>query len=57
MTEYRVEIVDYPLAALQVLGTPEVREAVGKVLKRLVRAAKGKIDIPGIKITEVRRAA
>jgi hypothetical protein len=30
---------------------------VGKVLLRRVRAAKGKIEIPGVKISKVRKAA
>lgn len=56
-TDWDVEVTDYQLAALRVIEDPDVRTAVGKVLVRLVRAAKGKIDIPGIKITEVRRTA
>lgn len=57
MTEYRVEIVDYQLAALRVIEEPEIRRAVREALIRLVLAAKGKIDIPGVKITEVHRSA
>jgi hypothetical protein len=57
LTEYRVEIVDYKLAALRVMDDPSVVRAVEKAVKRLVRAANGKIDIPGVKITEVKRAA
>jgi hypothetical protein len=57
LTEYRVEIVDYKLAALRVMDDPGVVRAVEKAVRRLVKAANGKIDIPGVKITEVKRAA
>jgi hypothetical protein len=57
LTEYRAAIVDYKLAALRVMDDPSVVRAVEKAVKRLVRAANGKIDIPGVKITEVRKAA
>ena len=56
-TDWDVEIVDYKLAALHVIDDPDVSIQVGKALLRRVRAAKGKIDIPGVKITPVRRAA
>lgn len=50
-------IVDYKLAALHVIEDPDVQDAVGKVITRLVKAAKGKINIPGVQVTEVRKAA
>jgi hypothetical protein len=55
--DWDVEIVDYKLAALLVIEDPDVAIVVGKALKRRVRAAKGRIEIPGVKITKVRRAA
>jgi hypothetical protein len=56
LTKFRTEIVDYKLAALRVMTAPGVVLAVEKTIKQLVTAANGKIDIPGVKITPVRRA-
>lgn len=56
-SDWEIEVTDYKLAALRVIEDPDVAKAVGKALQRIVRAAKGKIEIPGVKITEVRRAA
>lgn len=55
--DWNFEITDYQLAALRVIEDPEVREAVGVVIARRIKASKGRIDIPGVKITKVRRAA
>lgn len=56
-TDWEVEIVDYKLAALQVIEDPEISILVGKLILRRVRAAKGRVDMPGVKVTEVRRVA
>jgi hypothetical protein len=56
-TDWEVEIVDYKLAALQVIEDPEISVLVGKLILRRVRAAKGKLDFPGITIKQVRRVA
>lgn len=55
--DWDVEIVDYRLAALQVIDDADVAIQVEKAIKRRVKAAKGNIDIPGCKITTVRRVA
>jgi hypothetical protein len=55
--DWDIQITDYKLAALQVIEDPDISIMVGKVLMRRVRAAKGKIDIPGVTITKIRRAA
>jgi hypothetical protein len=55
--DWDIEFTDYKLAALLVIEDPDIAIMVGKVLKRRVRAAKGKGDWPGIKVTRVRRAA
>jgi hypothetical protein len=34
-----------------------VCKVVGKVLMRVIRAAKGRIDIPGVKVISLRKAA
>jgi hypothetical protein len=57
LTGYRAVIVDYKLAALRVMDDPGVVRAVKKAVGQLAKAANGKIDIPGVKITEVKRAA
>jgi hypothetical protein len=55
--DWEIEITDYKLAALHVIEQPDVSIVVGKAIQRLVRAAKGKIDIPGVTIRKIRRAA
>ena len=55
-TDYIAEIVDYKLAALHVIEHPEISILVGKVIQRMVRAAKGRVDIPGVKVRQERRA-
>jgi hypothetical protein len=55
--DWDIAITDYKLAALQVIEDPDISIMVGKVLLRRVRAAKGKIEIPGVKISKVRKAA
>lgn len=54
---YDFEIVEYKLAALHVIEQPDVSAAVGKVIARMVRASKGAIEIPGVKISKSRKAA
>jgi hypothetical protein len=56
-TDWVPEITDYKLAALHVMEQDDVRAAVEKVITRLVKAAKGKINIPGVTVQTVRRAA
>jgi hypothetical protein len=55
--DWDVEILDVKLAAAYVASQPDVAIVVGKAVKRLVKAAKGQVEIPGVKITTVRRAA
>lgn len=50
-------ITDYRLAALHVIEQPDVSAAVGKAIARLVKAGKGKVEIPGVRINKTRRAA
>ena len=45
------------LAALHVIEHDDVRAAVEKVITRMVKAAKGKAQIPGVAVQEVRKAA
>jgi hypothetical protein len=56
-TDWTIEFTDYRAAAAHVCEQPEISILVGKVIQRLVRAARGRIEIPGVKITEVRKAA
>jgi hypothetical protein len=56
-TTWDIQITDYKLAALHVIEHPEVSIVVGKVLTKLVRAAKGRADIPGVKVVERREVA
>ena len=54
-TAWDVEITDYKLTALHVIADPDVVGAVCTVIKRHVKAAKGKASIPGTTITSARR--
>jgi hypothetical protein len=56
-TDWVPEITDYKLAALHVMEQDDVRAAVEKVIARMVKAAKGKISIPGVTVNSVRKAA
>jgi hypothetical protein len=56
-TDWVPEITDYKLAALHVIEHDDVKAAVEKVIARMVKAAKGKVDIPGVAVQEVRKAA
>lgn len=56
-TVWDIQITDYKLAALHVIEHPEVSIIVGKVLTKMVRAAKGTADIPGVKVVERREVA
>lgn len=56
-TDWVPEITDYKLAALHVIGHDDVKAAVEKVIARMVKAAKGKVKIPGVTVNETRKAA
>lgn len=56
-TDWAPEITDYKLAALHVIEHDDVRAAVEKVITRMVKAAKGKVQIPGVAVQTVRKAA
>jgi hypothetical protein len=56
-TDWAPEITDYKLAALHVIEHDDVRTAVEKVIARMVKAAKGKVQIPGVAVQTVRKAA
>jgi hypothetical protein len=52
---WEFEITDYKLAALHVIEQPDVSAAVGKVIARMVKASKGRVQIPGVKVNTVRK--
>ena len=56
-TVWVAEITDYQLAALKVIEHDDVRAAVEKVINGMVRAAKGKIELPGVKVRQERKVA
>ena len=56
-TTWDVEVTDIAAAAAHLSSQPDVAIAVGKAAMRLVKAAKGKVEIPGVKVIERRVAA
>lgn len=51
-TEHVATVIDYAKAFKKVKDDAKVREAIDAAIQRAVKAAKGKIDIPGVTITE-----
>jgi hypothetical protein len=55
-TEWRAHVEDYALATAHFADHPDVKALVEKLATKAVKAAKGAITIPGVKVVEERRA-
>lgn len=51
------QIEDYDLALHHFKNSPDIREALEKLVNAVVRAQKGAAEIPGVKVLEQRKAA
>jgi hypothetical protein len=56
-SEWHPEIVDYEATVNHYRNHPDVRAAVEKIVSRTTKTDKSETKIPGVKVTEVRKAA
>lgn len=56
-TEWLAQVEDYAAATAHFANHPDVKALIGKLAGKAVKAAKGAVSIPGVKVIEDRRAA